>query len=134
MATSYQIWYSSKYKKGVETLMYQDFMQGYATYIPLFLIAILIVIICLLIQVNKKIKALDRRVEIIENFETIINYLTSNVAPSNQSDSLSDDIHEEETEEEYGIYKTEKKYEGKTEIDRLVKEYLDLAVHKKNKK
>lgn len=133
MATSYQIWYNSKYKKGVETLMYQDFMQGYATYIPLFLIAILIVIIYFLIQVNKKIKALDRRVEIIENFEKIINYLTSNVAPSNQSANLSDDNHEEETEE-YGIYKTEKKYEGKTEIDRLVKEYLDLAVHKKNKK
>lgn len=114
--------------------MYQEFIQNYATYILLILIALLILIIHLLIQVNKKIKVLDRRVEIIENFETIMNHVTSNIASSNQSTSLSDDTHEEETEEKYGIYKTEKKYEGKTEIDRLVKEYLDLAVHKKNKK
>ncbi|MDN6317740.1 MAG: hypothetical protein L0J59_09735, partial [Lactococcus lactis] len=99
-------------------------------YILLFLLVTLLIVITLLFLIIKKIKRLDRRVEIMENFDRIIEYIESKDRTSFYE--LEDD-DELEDDEAYGQVKTDTVYKG-TRLDRLVREYLDLAVHDKKKK
>lgn len=107
--------------------MILDLVGKHIEILFLIITIILLLLIFTILKLLKDNKKLSRRIEILENFDNILDILSSKREITNDLDiqpSSNKSLEREKT----------KRYEGKTKLDRLVNEYKDTVIHKKSKK
>lgn len=113
-------------------MIIKTLINNYAEYILIILSLLVLFLLLMLVRSNKKIKSLNRRIEVLENFEFVLANLTkdhnNNLIQTNSSFNQSNEETEDFTERE-----ETKQYAGETRLDRLVNEYKDKVIHSKKK-
>lgn len=107
-------------------MIIQTFVNNNLEYIITFLILLIFFLIYILFRSNKKIKDLNRRIEVLENFDNVLATIKKDHNSShvdNTSQKKDNFIEREET----------KQYKGNTRLERLVNEYKDTVIHSDKK-
>lgn len=112
--------------------MLKTFIGSNTEYILIFLSLIILLLIFIIVRLHNKTSDLDRRIEVLENFEHVLANLTKN----QNNNSLDDKIAYQDDEHSERIIEREetKEYAGETKLDRLVNEYKDKVIYSKKNK
>lgn len=112
--------------------MLKTFINSNTEYILIFLSLIILLLVFIIVRLNNKTNDLNRRIEVLENFEYVLANLTKNHNNNFPDDKIS---YQDDEQSERIIEREETKdYAGETKLDRLVNEYKDKVIYSKKNK